>query len=128
MPAMLRRIVAEEQPALQVWRTVLALLLVAITWLATTPAPPPAAGLLWDKLNHLAAFFCLAAAASLGFRRRWLAIAVGLLAYGGLIEVLQSLTPSRTGDWVDLLADAAGIGLGQAAAALALRWAVRARR
>jgi VanZ family protein len=35
-----------------------------------------------------------------------------LLAYGGLIEVLQSFTPNRVGEWPDLLADSVGVALG----------------
>jgi VanZ family protein len=114
--------------AVRAWRALLLVLLAAVTWLALTPAPPPAAGLLWDKFNHLAAFASLALAAQLGFRRRWLWVALGLLAYGGLIELLQALTPTRMGDVEDLLADTAGIALGQAAAALAVRWARRTAR
>jgi VanZ family protein len=116
---------AGQPAAARFWRGLLAVLLLAVTWLALTPAPPPAAALLWDKFNHMAAFASLALAAQLGFRRRWLRVALGLLAYGALIELLQALTPTRVGDAADLLADAAGIALGQAAAALAVRWARR---
>lgn len=34
---------------------------------------------------------------------------LGLLAYGALIEILQSFTPNRTADWFDLFADSLGI-------------------
>ena len=127
LPPWLTLALSGRPGTVRAWRGLLLVLLVVVTTLALMPAPPPATDLLWDKFNHLAAFSSLAAVAALGFRRRWLAVALGLLAYGGLIEVLQSLTPSRTVDWVDLLADAAGIGLGLAAAALALHWAARAR-
>ena len=36
----------------------------------------------------------------------------GILAYGGLIEVLQSFTGYRFAEWNDLLADAMGLLLG----------------
>jgi VanZ family protein len=117
---------AGHPTAMRVWRGLLAVLLLAVTWLALTPAAPPAAGVLWDKLNHLAAFASLAAAAQLGFRRHWLWVALGLLAYGGLIELLQALMPPRVAEAEDLLADALGIALGQVAAALAVRWSRRA--
>ena len=94
------------------WRTTLALLLGVVTWLALTPAPPALSGMLWDKLNHLSAFASLAVAGFLGFRRRWVPVALALLVYGRLIEVLQSFNPTRVGEWWDLLADAAGIALG----------------
>jgi VanZ family protein len=44
---------------------------------------------------------------------------VALLAYGGLIEVLQLFVPNRDGEWGDWLADAVGIGIG---ALLAVAW------
>lgn len=110
------------------WRTTLALLLAVISWLALTPAPPPEAGLFWDKLNHFAAFASLAVAGFMGFQRRWVPVALGLLAYGGLIEVLQSFTPTRVGEWVDLLADGIGIALGLGLAATVARWVAAPRR
>ncbi|MDH4393480.1 MAG: VanZ family protein [Aquabacterium sp.] len=105
------------------WRAVLGLLLAVVTWLALTPAPPSQAGLLWDKLNHCAAFASLAVAGTLGFQRRWWAVALGLLAYGGPIEVLQAFTPTRVGEWADLLADGIGIALGLGLAAALAGWA-----
>lgn len=123
MPEPLRLALTADPRAAPWWRAVLALLLAVISWLALTPAPPPEAGLLWDKLNHFAAFASLAVAGFMGFQRRWLAVALGLLAYGGLIEVLQSFTPTRVGDWIDLLADGIGIGLGLALAATLAGWA-----
>ena len=94
------------------WRIALALLLCAVLWLALTPSPPPQASLGWDKLNHAAAFATLAAVAFLGFARTWARIAAALLAFGALIEVLQSFTATRSAEWGDLLADGVGIALG----------------
>lgn len=130
MPSLQRWLIlaTSDQPrVLRAWRGLLLVLLLAITWLALTAAPPPVAGLLWDKHNHLLAFASLGLTASLGVRQRHLGVAAGLLAYGGLIELLQALTPSRVGAWDDLLADAVGIGLGQGAAALLRRWAGHGR-
>ena len=39
---------------------------------------------------------------------------VGLLAYGGLIEILQSFTSDRMAEWADLLADGLGMVVGVA--------------
>jgi VanZ family protein len=94
------------------WRFVLAMLMCVITWLALSPAPPPQADLGWDKLNHLAAFATLAVVAVLGCCGPFWRIGGALVAYGGLIELLQSLTPSRVGEWPDLLADSVGVALG----------------
>jgi VanZ family protein len=109
------------------WRAVLALLLGVITWLALSPAPPPQADLGWDKLNHLAAFATLAVVAVLGRCGPFWRVGAALLAYGGLIEVLQSFTPNRSGEWADLLADGVGIALGLLLAAALLKLAARAR-
>lgn len=46
---------------------------------------------------------------------------LALLAYGGLIEMVQSQIPSRTAAWDDLLADAVGIAGGLLLAALLRR-------
>jgi len=94
------------------WRVLLVLLLCTITWLALTPVPPQQASLGWDKLNHAAAFAILAAVAFLGRIGGWVRIAWALVAYGALIEILQSFTPTRSAEWGDLLADGAGIASG----------------
>jgi VanZ family protein len=44
-----------------------------------------------------------------------------LLLYGGLIEVLQALTPYRYAEWFDVLANAAGLLIGWAVERL-FRW------
>ena len=94
------------------WRAVLTVLLCVIAWLALTPVPPRQADLGWDKLNHLSAFGTLAVVAVLGRCGPYGRIAAGLLAYGGLIELLQTFVPNRSGEWADLLADGVGIALG----------------
>lgn len=104
-----------QAPARRLWRACLALLMLAVAWLAFSPAPPPQADTGWDKANHALAFAVLALVAEPALwphpQRRWLG-AAGLLAYGALIEVVQSRLPARSGEWADLLADAAGIGIG----------------
>jgi VanZ family protein len=107
------------------WRAALVLLLGLITWLALTPAPPRHADLGWDKLNHLAAFATLAVVAMLGRSGSCGRVGAALLAYGALIEVLQSYTPTRSGEWADLLADGLGIALGMLLVAIWLRLANR---
>lgn len=98
--------------SLTIWRAILALLLCLITWLALSPAPPPQADLGWDKLNHGAAFVTLAVVAVLGGCGPYWRVGMGLLAYGGCIEVVQAFIPNRAGEWADLLADGLGIALG----------------
>jgi VanZ family protein len=113
-----------RRPARRLWRALLALLLLAVAWLAFSPAPPPQADTGWDKANHALAFAMLAAVAELALwpqpaRRR--VTAIGLLAYGALIEVVQSQLPARSGEWSDLAADAVGIAIGLLLAATLLR-------
>lgn len=72
--------------------------------------PEPTTG--WDKTNHLLAFGALAALGARGWPGRVWPLVAALLAYGGLIEILQSLTSYRDASWLDLLADSVGIGVG----------------
>ncbi|MBQ0929652.1 VanZ family protein [Ideonella sp. 4Y16] len=94
------------------WRALFASALLVILWLALRPNP---GGPDWfdhaDKLRHAAAF---AALWLVGYRaggRGW-RLALGLLVFGGLIEVLQSLTPDREPSLADVAADAVGLALG----------------
>ena len=76
--------------------------------------PPPFAHA--DKLGHALGFALLwALGRAAGVRP--LPLALGLLAYGGAIEGLQSLTPTRQASWVDWIADGAGLVLGHVLAA-----------
>jgi VanZ family protein len=118
-------ILAEHPWAVSGWRGLLALLLCAVTLLALSPVPPKGADFGGDKINHLLAFGTLGVVAALAWRRTRWPVAAALLAYGGLIELLQSFTPRRQAEWADLLADAIGIALGLLLAALLLRWARR---
>jgi VanZ family protein len=101
------------------WRALLALLIVVITWLALSPAPPQTVNTGWDKANHVLAFAALAFVGVWALSRRprqWLMLVLALLAYGGFIEIAQSFTPTRQADWQDVLADGIGIALGLVAA------------
>lgn len=96
------------------WRACFWIAVLAGVVLALWPAPQhsepwfPAA----DKLEHALAFAVLVALGRLGGYRSVLALAVGLLALGGAIEVAQSFTDTRTAEWLDWFADAMGIALG----------------
>ena len=73
----------------------------------------------WDKSNHLLAFSVMALLGRRAYPGRTLAVLSSLLAYGALIEVLQSFTINRFAEWQDLVADAAGLALGWGAQQLA---------
>ncbi|MEO8855411.1 MAG: VanZ family protein [Burkholderiaceae bacterium] len=80
----------------------------------------------WDKTNHLLAFAVLAVLGCWSYPASKPAVLFVLLAYGGLIEVLQSFTAYRFAEWADVLADALGLLTGYL-----LLWAgavTRARR
>ncbi|RZL36859.1 MAG: VanZ family protein [Rubrivivax sp.] len=101
------------------WRALLGLLLVVITFLALSPAPPKTVDLGWDKANHALAFGSLAFSAVWALwpqPRRWGWLVLALLAYGIGIEIAQSFLPPREADWHDVVADSLGIALGLLAA------------
>ncbi|NDP38896.1 MAG: VanZ family protein [Rhodoferax sp.] len=66
----------------------------------------------WDKGNHLLAFTVLAVLGLRAYPVHTVAVLSGLLVFGGLIELLQSLTPDRMAEWADWLADSLGLLLG----------------
>lgn len=85
--------------------------LMAITTLALMPAQEVPATSGWDKLDHWAAFFTLAALAdrATAGRRFWRLAFPLLIAYGIGIEVAQSFTPDRQADALDAVADTIGV-------------------
>ena len=62
--------------------------------------------------DHLLAFCALACTGLMAYPKRPAILLAGLLAYGGMIEVLQSLTPDRMAEWADRRADALGLAVG----------------
>lgn len=78
----------------------------------------------WDKTNHALAFAVLAVLGLYAYTARTARVLLGLLAFGALIEVLQSLTGYRSAEWLDLLADAVGLVAGWQVA----RWSGAHRR
>lgn len=124
-PAMLRLIqFATAHRQRHLWRAMLAILLVTITWLALVPDPPQRVSTGWDKSNHALAFASLAFASVWALwpqPRQWGWPAVVLLAYGVGIEIAQHFLPPRSADPQDVLADAVGIALG-----LLIAWPVTA--
>jgi VanZ family protein len=77
--------------------------------MALLPKPPEFPGAPGDKVQHMIAFFTLAALAAAGWRERpLLALFAALAAFGGAIELFQAI-PSlhRDADVIDWLADMA---------------------
>lgn len=122
---MLVAIVRARRP----WQLLLVVLIGVVCYLAMTPNPPPSADLGWDKLNHAAAFATLTVAGCFAFPGSWrtvLWVLLGLLALGGLIEVVQYFVPGRSCDLLDVVADAVGMGIGATVALLTLKLVRRA--
>jgi VanZ family protein len=99
-------------PARRTCRWLFAVCAIAILALSLLPpgAPLPKTG--WDKADHVFAFAALAWLGIGAFPGRLRLLVPALLAFGGLIEFLQSLTPYRQADGADILADAIGIAIG----------------
>ncbi|MBT0959939.1 VanZ family protein [Denitromonas iodatirespirans] len=86
--------------------------LAAVLVLSLLPVPAGLQVFSWqDKLEHATAFLALGLLGQFAWARHGRWVAIGLLAYGALIEVAQSFTAWRTGDAADWLADALGVGL-----------------
>lgn len=91
-------------------RVGLAITAIAITVLALMPAKEVPATSGWDKLDHWSAFFTLSFLACHVFPRKpfW-QLALMLVGYGIGIEVVQSFTPDRDADVMDVVADSIGV-------------------
>lgn len=99
----------------------------AVAWLALSPTPPRGVDTGWDKANHALAFAVMLVSGRLAWPPRPWTVALGLLGYGLLIELVQSHVPGREASALDVIADAAGIAIGAALGVLLLR-ASAARR
>jgi hypothetical protein len=85
------------------WRGLFWVAVVAGVVLALWPVPPHEEQ--WfahlDKLKHVVAFAVLVMLGTRAGFRAWPMLALGLLALGAAIEVLQEFTPTNvTGDWL----------------------------
>jgi VanZ family protein len=91
------------------WVCVLAIL--AMSLMPPVPQMPTTG---WDKSNHMLGFAVLMLLGRGAYPGRTVFLVCSLLAYGVLIELLQSLTPARFAEWGDLLADGFGLFAGWA--------------
>jgi VanZ family protein len=101
------------------WAFFACLAVVMVLALAPPRTPMPSTG--WDKVNHALAFAVLAVLGRGSYAQHKVRVLLGLLAYGGVMELLQGLTGYRSAEWLDLAADAAGLLLGWPMAGLAWR-------
>ncbi len=89
------------------------MLVIVITYLATSPSPPRTVDFGLDKINHAVAFAVLGAVAMVGYgRAAWVRVVLWLLGFGIAIEIAQTQVPGRSAEAADLLADGVGIAIG----------------
>lgn len=103
------------------WRPALAMLFVLALIVALVLALRPAPEVLptiahGDKLQHALAFMLISLLGFGAWPGRPVMIVMVMLCYGAGMELAQSFTPYRQGDYQDWIADAVGV-----AAALGLR-------
>jgi len=92
-----------------IFRALFTLALLIITWLAFAPESPEVATVVWDKGNHLLAFFVLGFLADFSFlNRSWLNW-LGLACYGIAIECIQWILGYRFFELNDIAADLSGL-------------------
>jgi VanZ family protein len=93
------------------WSACTVTILTAITLLSlwpldTLPAVPGT-----DKSHHLIAYALLMLPTALRKPNNWIAYALFFIAYSGVIELIQPFF-NRYGEWMDMLANAAGVTCG----------------
>jgi VanZ family protein len=81
--------------------------LLLLSLLPPSSLPPVQTG--WDKADHALAWLALGLLGMLAWPQRKGAVLVGLVAYGGAVELLQGMTGWRQPEWADLLADVLGL-------------------
>ncbi len=97
----------------RLWKTGFRGLVLATLWFSLMPAEHiPSAFNFWDKAQHAMAFAALAYAGLAGYADQPRRLLLGLVVFGIAIEVTQDLSGWRHGDWLDWLADCAGVWLG----------------
>lgn len=93
------------------WLTLTLLCLTAITALSLWPADalPEVPGT--DKTHHLIAYATLVLPIALSKPKHWMLIALCFALWSGIIELIQPYV-NRYGEWLDMLANVAGIACG----------------
>jgi VanZ family protein len=92
------------------WAFAVCLLVVLVSALMPPQIIGPPIG--WDKMNHAMTFAVLAMLGCSAYPERKIQVLLGLLMYGVLIELLQSLTDYRMAEALDVVADGVGILVG----------------
>ena len=69
---------------------------------------------LWDKLEHLLAYAVLSGLGMLGFKKpsERQVLVLGLVLYGGVLEIGQSFVPGRFPSLFDFISNGIGVAIG----------------
>ncbi len=108
------------------WKAAFWALVIATLWLSLMPVEHiPSAFNFWDKAQHALGFAALAYSGLAGYARAARRVVLGLVVFGIAIEVTQHLSGWRHGDWLDWVADCAGVWLGWLVRVGGRRWLER---
>lgn len=106
-----------------VWRLLLLCAFCVATWgFLKDVSGIPSAWMPNDKVMHGLVFLTLTTLWQASFRQPWLYPVLVMAGYGALIEVLQGMTPVRSADAMDWLADMLGVALAFLIWPLFCRW------
>lgn len=94
-------------------QVVFALYALLVAFVSLRPASGPGIEP-WDKVVHLLVYYIFAVFGYRALRqgRGYLLLCLGIIAYGGLLEVAQSYSPGRFMSAYDMLANTLGVLLG----------------
>lgn len=100
-------------PLIRAVRVMLAVALLCVAWQSLVPADDLLVTPSSDKAAHMGAYAALGTLAVLSVSRwRGVAAWLGVVTFGLLLEIAQALTGYRSFEWLDLVADAVGTGVG----------------
>lgn len=109
----LKRQLARILDCQPLWRAALLISVAAILYLATTSEPYLVPASSYDKVNHLIAFAELTVLSRLAWPGTHpIRLILLLIAFGLLIEIIQSQLPYRDFSLADVVADAVGVVIG----------------
>ncbi|MCM2680551.1 VanZ family protein [Echinimonas agarilytica] len=85
--------------------------LITVTWTCLMPLDEPVVNINnFDKVMHLGAYFVLAGLFERSFPNHFIKVGIiALIAYSGLIELLQGQTGYRSASLADLIANSLGV-------------------
>jgi VanZ family protein len=95
-----------------------AALVAALSLAPGTTLPPTSIG---DKVEHVIAYAVLGLLGAASSKRGVTRVILGLAVFGAAIEMLQTFSPGRSPDLLDVVADIGGAGLGCSLAVLLRR-------